>query len=178
MKFLIFFFSAMMMFGYSNKCFSVDEAIYINSKILEIDYEEGIAEYKKNVFVRKKENFDLYCDKAKIFFATKKSSNEKIKASTGNIKKIELYNNITIVKEPKTAKGDFGIIYPKKKLIVLTGNVALREKTEGKDTYLEGSEVKYYMNTGIFKIKNDVLSNDNKKGRVTVILNEVKKKND
>jgi lipopolysaccharide transport protein LptA len=149
-----------------------DDAIYINSNTLEVDYAEGIAEYKTNVFVQKKGGFDLHCDRAKIFFVIKQSSGDKIKASAGNIKRIELYDNITIVKEPKIAKGDYGVIYPKKKLITLTGNVALKEKTDKRESYVEGSEVQYYMNEGIFKIKNEKSSD---KGRVKIILNETKK---
>ena len=148
------------------------EPIYINSNTLEVDYAEGIAEYKTNVFVQKKGGFELHCDRAKIFFVIKQSSENKIKASAGNIKRIELYDNITIVKEPKIAKGDYGVIHPKKKLIILTGNVALKEKTDKRESYVEGSEVQYYMKEGIFKIKNEKSSD---KGRVKIILNETKK---
>jgi len=59
---------------------------------------------------------------------------------------------------------------------VLTKNVALIEKIDGRETYLEGSEVKYYTDKGIFKIKNDVPLDNNNKGRVKIILNESKNK--
>jgi len=154
------------------KSLGTDEAIYINSDTLDVDYENGIAEYKTNVFVQKNGGFDLYCDRAKIFFVIKQATENKIKASSGNIKRIELYDNITIVKEQKTAKGDSGVIYPKEKLIILTGNVALKDKTDKREGYLEGSEVRYYMNEGVFKVKNEDAS---KKGRVKIILGETKK---
>lgn len=143
---------------------------------MEVNYADGIAEYQTNVFVQKKENYDLYCDRAKLFFITEKALNSTAKASTGNIKKIELYDNITIVKGPKIAKGDFGTIYPKEKLIILTGKVALKEKTKTKEQYLEGTEVKYYIDKGIFKVKNDTTTSAGAKGRVKIIVNEATNK--
>ena len=173
---IIFFLSILIIvLACSCESFSADEKIYINSNTLEVDYAEGIAEYQTNIFVQKKGNFDLYCDRAKIFSITKKSSGKNINISIGNIEHIELYDNITIVKGAKIAKGDFGIIYPQKKLIILTGKVKLKEKTESNENYLEGSEVEYYIDQEVFKIKNNTVPNNQKKRRVKVILSELNK---
>jgi lipopolysaccharide export system protein LptA len=160
--------------AFANVCLGLgtDEAIYINSNTLEVDYAIGTAEYQTNVYVHKKNGFDLHCDRAKIFFTNKRSLDRQTKANSSNIDRIELYDNISIVKGTRMAKGDFGTIYPKKKLIVLTGKVALKEKTDQREGYLEGSEVKYYIDRGIFDIKND-RPGTQKNGRVRVILNEL-----
>jgi lipopolysaccharide transport protein LptA len=179
MKHLTSLFIITLLLCTAGKAFCADDTIYINSDTLDVDYGIGIAEYKTNVFVQKKESFDLHCDRAKIFFITKKQNSKKnAQASGRNIKHIELHDNITIVKDSKTAKGDFGVIYPDKKLITLTGKVALRDKTDKKENYLEGSEVQYHINEGIFKIKSDNSPGNKGTGRVKIILSEEKKKND
>lgn len=153
-----------------------DNNLYVNSESLEIDYKKSVAEYKTNVFVQQKENFDLYCDNAKIFSFPKKSHNKNTNASMANIKHIELYGNITIIKESKIAKGDSGSIDPKKKLITLTGKVQLKDSTDNKETYLEGSKLQYYIDKRVFKIQNDTIENtvkSHKKRKVKVILNEL-----
>ncbi|NRA73166.1 MAG: hypothetical protein HRU36_00250 [Rickettsiales bacterium] len=168
----------------ARECFSLptnqnlDEKIYINSDTLEVDYKKNTAEYKSNVFIQKKGNFDLYCDKAKIFSAPKESQKKKASSYTNDIKHIELYDNITIVKEEKIAKGDFGVIYPKKNLIVLTGKVKLKEKTETKESYLEGHKIKYYMDKEIFEVTNNISKNNSRKGKVKIILSKSENKND
>ncbi len=117
--------------------------------------------YHENVWVSQANAFDLYCDKARIFYA----KNEQSKYI---IKQIQFLGKVRVVRGERIAAGDFGALDPQNKVMILRGNVALKEK----DAYLEGEEVHYNTGNGIFTVHKAKQSKhtSGKQDRIKVIL--------
>lgn len=142
--------------------------LYVKSNYMEIDYAKNIVEYKENVVAHQDGGFDLYCSNAKIFYATSKASGDKT-IGTKEIKQIEFFNGVTLLKDDKIGKGDFAVLYPQRKLILFKGNVAIKDQRG----YLEGQMADYDINKGIFKVYSSATTKrtPSPQSRVKIILN-------
>jgi lipopolysaccharide transport protein LptA len=119
MKYLLFislFFIACVNAAVEKK---VDNNTYINIEADDVIVmnNEGIAEFTKNVKV-KKDEFTLYADKMIAYYDIK----------TNNVTKIIAINNVNFISPTSSANADKGIYDINKNNITLEGNVKTKEK--------------------------------------------------
>lgn len=137
----------------------------IDSDKLLINYDAKTADFTGNAKVTKKD-LTMYCDKVIVYAEKQAKSKSAAGAESQNIKHIEFFDNIVIVQNNKTARGERGEYNAKDDVITLVNNVSLTEDGH----YLEGDKLTYNLKTKIAKVVSFNKDQHAATGRVRVLI--------
>ena len=137
----------------------------IDSDKLLINYATQTADFTGNAKVMKKD-LVMNCDKIIVYTKKQIDSGDKVGAEAQRIEHIEFFDNIVIVQNNKTARGDLGEYNAKDDVITLVNNVSLTEDGH----YLEGDKLTYNLKTEIARMVSFNKNQQTATGRVRVLI--------